>query len=180
MIDFRLGFGLGLVVFFIGLTKARAQPLISRHDIEAIINQLNAGEFAGWFRPLDVLAIAKIESNFDPEAFREEPQLKTAAAPDGERSMGLMQILISTARDRGWKGTDIKELLDPRLNIQLGMRQLKWSFDFLEARLGGPPSLDLWIGSYNAGVGNALRGFTPDAYVAKWKAARVRLQAGGT
>lgn len=123
-------------------------------------------EFGGWFAVLDVLAVIDIESSFNPGAYRAEPQL-------GDASYGLMQILSSTAADRGYSGP-VDGLFDPETNIRLGMRQLKWSWDYLARKRGVPPSPAEWIGSYNAGVGNALKGFIPWAYVQKWQAARAR------
>jgi soluble lytic murein transglycosylase-like protein len=137
--------------------------------ILGLVIAINEHEFSGWFDPVDVMAIIDIESGFNPNAVRTEARLNDA-------SRGLMQILLSTARDRGFSG-DPARLLDPEINIRYGMRQLKWSWDYLYTRKGGALARDLWIGSYNAGVGNAMNGFTPLGYVQKFAAARARWQA---
>lgn len=134
--------------------------------VRAIIERVNAQEFGGWFEVADVMAVVDIESSFDPEARRFEARLNDA-------SLGLMQTLYSTAQDRGLVGGPAS-LFDPETSIRIGMRQLRWSWDFLEARMGEAPPRQVWIGSYNGGVGNALRGWFPASYVAKWQKARDR------
>lgn len=134
--------------------------------IVGLVTAINDAEFGGWFAVADVLAVIEIESSFNPRAYRAEPQINDA-------SYGLMQVLATTAADRGYRGP-VEGLFDPETNIRLGMRQLKWSWDYLNRKRGVPPSVAEWIGSYNAGVGNALKGFTPWAYVQKWKVARDR------
>ncbi|TAN55364.1 MAG: lytic transglycosylase domain-containing protein [Magnetospirillum sp.] len=134
-------------------------------DVVALVQQINAVEFGGWFDPADVLAVIQIESSFQPTAYRAEPQI-------GDASYGLMQVLYSTASDRGYGG-DPAGLFDPEVNIRIGMAQLLWSWQFLSSRMRAAPSKEQWIGSYNAGVGNALKGYVPWGYVAKWTAARL-------
>ena len=134
-------------------------------DVVGLVQAINANEFGAWFDVADVLAVIQIESSFRANAYRAEPQI-------GDASYGLMQILSSTAADRGYDGPP-EGLFDPETNLRYGMAHLKWSFDYLYRRLGTAPSRSLWIGSYNAGVGNALKGYTPWAYVAKFEAARV-------
>lgn len=146
---------------------ASASTSIAPEKLLPIINRVNAEEFNGWFDPLDVLAIISIESSFRPGAFRYESHLDDA-------SIGLMQVLSSTARDRGYDGP-VNGLFDPEVSIVMGMRHLKWGHDFLAQRMGGGVPKDTWIGAYNAGVGNALKGYTPLQYVGKFKATRARL-----
>ncbi len=134
-------------------------------DVVGLVQAINANEFGGWFDVADVLAVIQIESSFRPNAYRAEPQI-------GDASYGLMQVLSTTAADRGYDGPP-EGLFDPETNIRVGMAHLKWSWDYLARRMGSAPSRSLWIGSYNAGVGNALKGYTPWGYVAKFEAARV-------
>lgn len=134
-------------------------------DIVAMVSAINANEFGGFFSVPDVLAVIQIESSFQVVAYRAEPKINDA-------SYGLMQILYSTALDRGYSGPP-EGLYDPETNIRLGMAQLHWSWGFLANRLGQSPTAAQWIGSYNAGVGNALKGYVPWGYVTKWQAARV-------
>lgn len=135
-------------------------------DVVDLVRGVNDGVFGGWFDPADVLAVIEVESGFNPMAYRAEPQI-------GDASYGLMQTLYSTACDRGYAGPP-EGLYDPAVSVQVGMAQLRWCWDYLSSRRGGPPSAAEWIGSYNAGVGNALKGYVPTGYVSRWSAARSR------
>jgi soluble lytic murein transglycosylase-like protein len=120
----------------------------------------------GWQVPLDdVLAYCQIESSFNARAYRWEAHL-------GEASWGLMQVLESTARDRGLIGPP-SDLYEPEIGLAIGCAHVIWTRDFLASR--GAPSDPLSVAlAYNAGVGNALRGRTVRAYGEKWLAARAR------
>lgn len=125
----------------------------------AVARQLNNEEFGGFFGDCSiVMGVMQTESSFNPRAYRYEPAL-------GEASYGLMQLLESTARDRGLVGP-ATDLYDPLLNIRLGMRQLKWSYDYLSSRLGNFSDLQ-WISSYNGGVGNVIKGWQSQSYFGK-------------
>lgn len=126
--------------------------------ILALVRQINDQEFGGFFDPALVMGIIETESSYNPSAYRFEAHL-------GEASWGLMQILESSARDRGMVGPP-DQLLDPATGILFGMRQLKWSYDYLAQR-GGPPSRLQLLSAYNAGVGYVARGGTRAAYAAK-------------
>jgi len=156
--------GLGFVVWFLTAQFAKAATRLDPAKVRKIVEFVNETEFGGWFSVNDVMAIIQIESSFYPDAKRYEAKLNDA-------SLGLMQILLSTARDRGFSGGPAG-LFDPLTNVRLGMAQLKWSYDYLENRLGYPPPVDMWIGSYNAGVGNALKQIWSPGYVQKWQNAR--------
>jgi len=145
---------------------ARAATRLDPNGVLDTVQRINAGEFGGIFNPADVMAVIEIESSFQPNAQRFEAHLNDA-------SIGLMQTLYSTAVDRGYQGGPAG-LFDPETSIRFGMRQLKWSFDFLATRLGREPTQEEWIGSYNAGVGNVLKGNIPSGYVTKWRRARAR------
>lgn len=67
------------------------------------------------FVPL-ILTIIMVESAFIPTATRYEPKL-------GESSVGLMQILSSTAKGQGWFGTD-QDLMNPTNNLYYGIKYL--------------------------------------------------------
>lgn len=159
-----------LILAWSGRARAMGVEPVPAATVAEIVARVNAEEFGGWFSVADVLAVVEIESGFDPTAYRSEPQL-------GDASRGLMQLLLSTALDRGFQGAP-EALFDPETNIRLGMRQLKWSWDYLAQRRG-EPTVDQWIGSYNAGVGNVLKGYIPFSYVAKWRDARDRWRASG-
>lgn len=132
------------------------------------IERINTVTFGDWFSregrsPRTVLAIIKVESNFNANAVGD---LFTA-----DRSWGLGQVRLSTANDFGSFPSG-NFLLDPTTNLTVAMAFLKWSWDFLERRLGRMPTHTEWLGSYNAGVGNVIdRGFIPLAYVQKVRAA---------
>lgn len=150
-----------LFVQFGGRRFVRMDPA----DVQAIITRLNAEEFGGWFRVADVMAVVAVESDFRPAATRWEAALD-------EASIGLGQVLYSTALDRmpELRG-NVAALYDPTTNLRVTMRQLRWSWDYLRAR---DPNSDfaVWIGSYNAGVGNASKGNWSRAYVNRWVVAR--------
>lgn len=133
-------------------------------DIVALVAAL-APDYG--FAAADVLAIIEIESSFRPAAYRAEPQI-------GDGSYGLMQILYSTAKDRGYAGAPAG-LFDPETNIRLGIAHLAWGRDYL-ARFGAVAEAQ-WVGAYNAGVGNVRKGYIPAGYVAKWRNARARWRA---
>lgn len=139
-------------------------------QVRALVDKINAEEFGGWFDPVDVLAVVDVESDFRPNVHRWEAH---AWGGKGDTSIGLMQPLLAVARDRGFVGAP-GALYDPETNLRIGMRHLKWSFDFLQSRLGRPPTRSQWFSSYNAGVGYVLKGGQRIAYVREVEAARAR------
>ena len=145
----------------IPLPPAAPRPLgrLRPEDIASIYDP-------AWGVPLDdVLAYCQIESSFNPRAYRWEAHL-------GEASYGLMQVLESTARDRGLMGGP-SDLYQPEIGLAIGCAHVIWTRDFLASR--GAPSDPLSVAlAYNAGVGNALRGRVVRAYGDKWLAARAR------
>lgn len=124
-----------------------------------------------WNVPLDeVLAYCEVESGFNPRAYRWEAHL-------GEASYGLMQVLESTARDRGLIGGPAL-LYEPEIGLAIGCAHVVWTREFLASR--GAPSDPVSVAlAYNAGVGNALRGRTVRAYGDKWQSARARYAGFG-
>lgn len=93
--------------------------------------------------PLIKAVIAK-ESSFRPHVTRDEPHVKAPQyGIDGDRSYGLMQVLVSTARDRGYQG-EPEGLLEPRTNVLVGTKHLAW----LTKRYGDTTRV---IAAYNAG-----------------------------
>ncbi len=126
--------------------------------IAAAVRFVNDAEFGGWFDPAMVMGVIATESSYRVMAYRAEPQINDA-------SYGLMQVLYSTARDRGYDGPP-EGLYDPLTNIRIGMAHLKWSFDYLSQRMGAVSEAQ-WLSSYNAGVGYVMRGGNRAAYVNK-------------
>lgn len=143
----------------------RRPGLVTPNDALAIINSLNGD---GWHDPRDVLATIMVESAFNPAAYRYEAKL-------GEASYGLMQLLWSTARQMLPSLRDPTELYDPATNIQAGMMFMRWNWDYLRRRLGRDPSNAEWLGAYNAGVGNVMKGYIPNDYIAKHATAKAAL-----
>jgi len=97
---------------------------VIKDDFDLLI----AGAAEKWRVPFAwIKAICGAESEYNPLAFRAEPQIN-----DG--SYGLMQILLQTARGLGYIGT-AAGLLDPATNIDLASKLLaqlrhSWGTDF--------------------------------------------------
>lgn len=105
--------------------------------------------------PYLIKAIVAAESNFDPRAYRDEPQI-------GDASRGLMQLLLGTARWMGYAGPP-EGLFDPEVNVEFGTRFLKYLRNYFAGDAGKI------ISGYNTGPGNvrmdASGRFTNQAYV---------------
>ena len=109
--------------------------------------------------PLPLIkAVISLESEFLPGAYRDEaPRPSLPPTPDfpagGDRSIGLMQLLVRTARTLGYRGAvgdrrTLTGLYDPATNIALGAELLR--DDVAEARRRGL-GLDAAISAYNGG-----------------------------
>lgn len=108
-----------------------------------------------------VLSIIQIESGFRPDV----------VSYDGRGSIGLMQLLPTTARDMHVLGRQD----DPYCSILAGMRFLNWlvlSFKFEERVL-----LPDWIVAYNVGLHGYRRGRRNERYWTKYMRARTRWAA---
>lgn len=132
----------------------------NQKHILSLIDNLNYVEFHHWFKNFEVMAFVQIESSFKPHSIRHEPS--------GVTSYGLMQVLDSSARDRGLKNSP-EQMFDPHIGLRYGMLQLSWEWDFLKGHLGHDPSKDQWVAGYNEGVGNVLKGRADHAYVRLWQ-----------
>ena len=114
------------------------------------------------------VAVAWIESAFNPTAVRVEPRI-------GDASVGLMQTLVGTARDMSRsfqdKGVpDFSALLDPETSMYFGIAYLFW--------LKGRDAFDrhgeeFAIRAYNGGPGGWSRSAT-QPYWDRYRAARER------
>lgn len=114
-----------------------------------------------------IKAVVATESSFRPGVWRDEPQI-------GDKSRGLMQLLLKTARGLGFNGhPDL--LYDPEINVMLGTSLLAQLFrrfgvweDALAAYNGGYPRrnaagvLEPRLAQYVAKV---------NGHLARWKAA---------
>src|SRR5260221_13280624 len=70
----------------------------------ALVNDLNAGTFGGWFDPADVMAFIAQESSFRSAVY---------LADRSGGSYGLMQVDYASARQVGFAGAP-SDLFDPR------------------------------------------------------------------
>ena len=135
-------------------------------DCAAAIGQILVPTNPHGFLIADFMAFCEVESSFNASAYRYEPRLR-------EASYGLMQMLLSTAQDRGFKGI-ASELTLAKTNLTYGIAQVEWIADYLKGELGREPSKSMIAGAYNAGVGNALKGFVVKAYLSEWTEAQAR------
>lgn len=103
---------------------------------------LGASQKAG-VDPCLVAAVVKTESSFRKMARREEPRLKDA-------SIGLMQVLLKTARDFRPNITEV-QLFDPQTNLDIGSEIIAWL-----SKQGVP--LPDRIDAYNIGIGAFQKG----------------------
>lgn len=113
-----------------------------------------------------IKAIIRVESNWDPNAIRHEPQIN-------DTSYGLMQILLNTGKMvSGNPSLTVAQLKDPTTNILLGTK-------YLRSHLDRYP-FDAAIAAYNAGkpyYSKLIPGtFTNQGYVNKVKNALVYYQ----
>lgn len=80
------------------------------------------------------------ESEFNPNAYRAEPQINDA-------SRGLMQLLLGTAKQLGYTGTP-DGLYDPTTNIYLGAKYIAGNVAYAESN---GFAIDSAISMFNAG-----------------------------
>jgi hypothetical protein len=140
------------------LTEAQAAAL-------AAFDKVNADSFKGWFLRSSGMAFMEVESDFDPEAFRQEPS--------GVASYGLMQVLDTTASGLGLTG-DPEQMFDPETGIFYGLKYAAQGWNFLTTHLGRSPTLTEWCEGYNEGYGAVAQGRRDLHYSDKWLAARDR------
>jgi len=115
------------------------------NDFDAIINPV-ALKYN--IEPAFLKAVIAQESRFNPAASRSEPQLHDASA-------GLMQILYSTAKDKGYRGTfgspaDLTGLFDPAINVEFGARYLR---DCLARTSAHANAASMYNGGYRPNLG---------------------------
>ena len=127
--------------------------------------EMNDRAYGWWTTRLpDLFAFVDCESSFRVRVTRYEPRLD-------ESSYGLMQILLSTARQMGFTGATL-DLLQPGTNLLFGMKYAEWGWNTLQRKTHSLPTLAQWAAGYNEGYGAAARGEPDPAYTEKWLAMR--------
>ena len=133
----RLLLWAGLMAALLG---SLAILLISRHhtlrDTRRIVR---ATALRHDLDPALVEAVVRAESSGNPRAVSRA------------QAYGLMQLKVATAGDMAGRPVSIDELFDPRMNVEMGWRYLK----YLLARYRDNEKLALM--AYNAGLGNVDR-----------------------
>lgn len=103
---------------------------------------------AAWNVPAPLIkAVIERESDFDPNAYKAEPQI-------GDASRGLMQLLYGTAQALGFAG-DPSDLFDPTISVRLGTRYLR---DLIATAARYGYGVDSAISAYNAGFSQQRQG----------------------
>ena len=122
--------------------------------------------------PSMLYAIIHDESGGNPDAYRVEGKV-------GDVSVGLMQVLVGTARELGYGGP-VRSLFDPTTNIELGSQYLaqlirKYTNPWLAlvAYNGGPKAVRLYYLGFRRtpAVGYANRVWTLTMYYQRREAA---------
>lgn len=109
------------------LRNSDGQPYVTQTEMRAMAEIIIDRHFRGKLDPVMICAIAEIESDRQPLAYRFEPKL-------GEASTGLMQCLQSTAewlaKDMGYKYYTVdwssSMLYRPFVSVYFGAAYLKW------------------------------------------------------
>jgi hypothetical protein len=121
---------------------------LSFEEVYALCREICETYFDGRVEPEMLCAIAKIESSFDPSAYRYEAHIN-----DG--SHGLVQVLFKTAQwmqERGYRAFDLTEpsdLADARTCLYYGAAYLDTLRDWRQV-----PREEEWIiRAYNGGMG---------------------------
>jgi soluble lytic murein transglycosylase-like protein len=114
-----------------GLSKAAYRSRPAPADLAKLVRAL-APEFR--LDPELVLAVIRVESNFNPSAL------------SPKNAQGLMQLIPETAERFG-----VKDAWNPEQNLRGGMAYLRWLLDHFEG------DLTLALAGYNAGEGAVQR-----------------------
>ena len=148
-------------------------------DIETYIQTASAS----YSVPVPLIkAIIKIESDYRPSVYKQEPHVKDA-------SWGLMQVLLSTAKwISGNNDLTASQLMDPSFNIYVGTKYLAYLMgryskltDVMAAYNAGSPRLDA-SGKYvnQSYVDKASKWYATYATTEKVKATIVQATSGSS
>ena len=131
-------------------------------------------------RPFRAITVAEIRSEFPPPDFYAPP----GVAPDAEwwgqqTSWGLTQVMGAVARERGFAGDFLTELLDVETNLAYGARHLAGLIAWAERR-GASAAADVRLAAalaaYNGGTGGNEPDAAPDRNAAYAHAVLTRFQ----
>lgn len=117
--------------------------IASRSKWEPYLGLVRSVSAAHGVPPELVLGIIQAESNFDPNAYRAEPQI-------GDASRGLMQLLLMTARGLGFSG-DPSLLFDAATNVKLGTKLISMNLAARSGNVG--KALSMYNGGYRPSLG---------------------------
>lgn len=151
------------------LTYPKHRPLTSE-EVFQLANHMTH-HFGGRVDQFDLMASAWVESSFRPWVERYE-------AHKGEYSVGLMQVLTSTALamyDRGYTAFGMPSraaLKNPAISMYFGAAY----FDWLRKAYPGR-SLEWYVRAYNGGPGHGYNAATTH-YWGKWREAAAAYSGG--
>lgn len=142
------------------MTEAEMTPL-QQECLALIRADMNDARVrgAGWLRSSYVMAHIEIECSWQPRP-----------SSDGLGSLGVMQVLPSTARAMGVSG-DQRESAN---SILAGMRYLSACRAILMHWSREWPEYELVCAAYNEGPGNVERGRSDSVYVNRWRTAQAK------
>ncbi|QNR70392.1 transglycosylase SLT domain-containing protein (plasmid) [Paenibacillus peoriae] len=127
---------------------------LQKHMVKHGLSSSTANRYAGYIMdaatefdldPYLILAIISVETG---------KTFKFKSHPNSHGAIGLMQILNRNAKGMG---VSVSDLYDPKTNIHLGSKYLK----YLQGRFG----YDKGITAYNQGEGNVSRGTYNNKYL---------------
>lgn len=129
--------------------------------------------------PCMLVAMAGIESSFNPRAYRFEAGVSNRYTPNGDASYGLLQVLYSTARwlhdEMGYKDYPLAgpdDLFEPQTSIYFGAAYVDW------LRKKPNASEQFIVRAYNGGTGNAWSSATENHW-RKYQDEKARLAREG-
>lgn len=151
------------------LSYSKTRPL-SEEEVFQIADYMS-NLLGGRVNQFDLMTFAYIESTFRPYAERYEPHIK-------DSSIGLMQVLSSTALDLYEKGYNDfgrptrTSLKNPAISMYFGAAYIDWLKKYWPDK-----DLEWWVRAYNGGPGHNYNSQTT-SYWQKWQAASKRFGGG--
>lgn len=154
--------GYGLVKDKIPLPGIKPQSgKVTIPEIYTYVSRYQNNMKNGPVDPKLIAAMAMQESSLNPNASRFEAHIRSdlSAYPSGDTSLGLMQVLTSTAKDMNRKGysrypATITALRKPDISVYFGMAYIDWLKTWGKSK-GIAPTMNNIIEWYNGGPGNS-------------------------